>query len=58
MEALRSSLREMEVCLSCAILVRLCVFPRLYRYILCVCVYTYYIVLSVFLALSLDLSAK
>jgi len=56
MEALRSSLREMEVCLSCALLVYLCVYSHLYR---CTNTHTHHThTLSVFLALSQDLSAR
>jgi hypothetical protein len=35
-----------------------CVLSSVSLYTVCLCIYTYYIVLSVFLALSLDLSAK
>jgi hypothetical protein len=48
MEALRSSLREMEVCLSCALLVCLSVYSRLYRYILCVCVCIHIVLFCLF----------
>ena len=46
------------VSVVCPSRVPLCVLSSVSLYTVCVCVYTYCIVLSVFLALSLDFSAK